>query len=111
MQKVVFSVRKAGRQTKETGVGYISETDLCIPKLSKNGKPYIKVFEDCIKRPITEGEYSTSFYEIQTIEQEVFTSSGTSTGFETREIYVTYYIWFKIIKDSKETDKTDDTEE
>lgn len=33
MKKVVYSVRKAGRQSKETGVGYIDETDLCIPKL------------------------------------------------------------------------------
>ena len=97
MQKVVFSVRKAGRKEKETGVGYIDETDLCIPKLSKNGNPYIRVFEDCIKHPITEGEYSTTFYEFHTIEYEVITSSGSSTGFDTRQICVTYYIWFKLI--------------
>ena len=97
MQKVVFSVRKAGRKEKETGVGYIDETDLCIPKLSKNGKPYIKVFEDCIKRPIT-SEYSTTYYEFITVEYEVENASKTDTvGIESHEICVTYFIWFKII--------------
>ncbi len=108
MQKVVFSVRKAGRQNKETGIGYIDGESLCIPKLSKKGKPYIKIFEDCIKRPITEGEYSTTYYEFVTVEYEVENASKTDTvGIETREICVTYYIWFKIIKDTVENNSED----
>lgn len=98
MNKVVFSVTKAGRSgSKVSGVGYIDDKNLYIPSLSKNGKPYIRVFEDCIKSPVTEGQYSTTHYEFHNVEFEVVTSSGASTGLETREICITYFIWFKII--------------
>ncbi len=99
MQKVVFSVSKAGRsESKVSGIGYIDNKSLYIPSLSKKGNPYIKVFEDCIKRPITEGEYSATYYEFHTIEFEVMNASKTDkVGIETREICVTYFIWFKII--------------
>lgn len=99
MNKVVFSVSKAGRsQSKLSGVGYIDGQSLYIPAVSKKGTAYIKVFEDCIKRPITEGEYSTTYYEFHTVEFEVMNASKTDkVGIETREICVTYFIWFKII--------------
>ena len=99
MQKVVFSVSKAGRsQSKLSGVGYIDGQSLYIPAFSKKGNAYIKVFEDCIKRPVTEGEYSTTYYEFHTVEFEVMNASKTyKVGIETREISVTYFIWFKII--------------
>lgn len=77
-------------------------------QVKQKGKPYIKVFEACIKRPITEGEYSTTYYEFVTVEYEVENASKTDTvGIETREICVTYYIWLKIIKDTVETDNED----
>ena len=69
MQKVVFSVIKAGKnENRMSGVGYITDTDLLIPALSKNGKPYIRVFEDCIRNchkvPNENNEYKGStFYE------------------------------------------------
>ncbi len=99
MQKVVFSVSKAGRsQSKVSGVGYIDDKNLYIPSISSKGNAYIRVFEDCIKRPITEGEYSTTHYEFHTVEFEVMNASKTDkVGIETREICVTYFIWFKII--------------
>ena len=50
MKKVVFSVIKAGKnENRMSGSGYITETDLLIPAISKNGKPYIRVFEDCLR--------------------------------------------------------------
>lgn len=99
MNKVVFSVSKAGRsESKVSGVGYIDGQSLYIPAISKKGNAYIREFSDCIKRPVTEGEYSTTYYEYHTIEFEVMNASKTDkVGTETREICVTYFIWFKII--------------
>ncbi len=95
MKKVVFSVIKAGKNEKRmSGVGYITETDLLIPAISQKGKPYIRVFEDCIKCCSNKihDEYKGTFYEIREVEFE--TRNGS--GYETREIEITYYIWFKL---------------
>lgn len=79
-----------------SGVGYITETDLLIPALSKNGKPYIRVFEDCIKhchKIVNEAdEYKGTFWELREVEFEVRNGSG----YEKREIEITYYIWYKL---------------
>ncbi len=97
MKKVVFSVIKAGRnENRMSGVGYITETDLLIPALSKNGKPYIRVFEDCIKHchkiANENNEYKGTFWELREIEFE--TRNGS--GYEKREVEITYYIWYKL---------------
>ena len=102
MKKVVFSVTKQGRyeNTKTTGVGYITDTDLITACVSKNGKPYIRVFEDCVKNCHAisgrDNEYRGAHYEIREIEFEKKTSSGDSTGYETREVEFNYSIWYKI---------------
>ena len=102
MKKVVFAVTKQGRyeNTKTTGVGYITDTDLIIACVSKNGKPYIRIFEDCVKNchPIFErdNEYRGMHYEIREIEFEKKNSGGDSTGYETREVELNYSIWYKI---------------
>ena len=102
MKKVVFSVTKQGRyeNTKTTGVGYITDTDLITACVSKNGKPYIGVFEDCVKNCHAisgrDNEYRGAHYEIREIEFEKKTSSGDSTGYETREVEFNYSIWYKI---------------
>ena len=97
MKKVVFSVIKAGRnENRISGVGYIFETDLLIPAMSKNGKAYIRVFEDCIKHchkiANANNEYKGTFYELREIEFE--TRNGS--GYEKREVEITYYIWYKL---------------
>lgn len=103
MKKVVYLVTKVGRteNTKMTGLGYITDKDLVIACISKNQKPYIRVFEDCIKDchkiSNTTDEYKGAYYEIKEIEFEKKTSTGESTGFEKREIEINYYIWFKIL--------------
>lgn len=97
MKKVVFSVIKAGRnENRLSGVGYITDKDLLIPAISRNGKAYIRVFEDCIrychKMPNENNEFKGTFYELKEIEFE--TRSGS--GYEMREIEITYYIWYKL---------------
>lgn len=97
MKKVVFSVIKAGRnENRMSGVGYITETDLLIPAISKNGKAYIRVFEDCIrychKIANENEEYKGTFYELREVEFEVRNGSR----YEKREVEITYYIWYKL---------------
>ena len=52
MKKVVFSVTNARNQSdkKLSGFGYITEGNLLCPCISKNNKPYIRVFEDVENR-------------------------------------------------------------
>ena len=102
MKKVVFSVTKQGRygNTKTTGVGYITDTDLIIACLSKNNKPYIRVSEDCVKNchPVSgkENEFRGAHYEIREIEFTAKNPSGEFTGYEKREVEFNYSVWYKI---------------
>ena len=101
MKKVVYSVTKVGRNenTKMTGLGYVTDKDLVVACISKNQKPYIRVFEgavkDCHKVINTTNEYKGAYYEVKEVEFETKNSSGQSTGFEKREIEMNYYIWYK----------------
>ena len=102
MKKVVYSVTKSGRfESKLTGIGFISDSDLVIACVSQKGNAYIRVFEDCVKKcreiPSRTNEFKGAHYEIREIEFEKKNSSGESTGIETREIEVEYSIWYKII--------------
>ena len=101
MKKVVYSVTKSGKfENKLTGIGFITESDLIIACVGKSGKPYIRIFEDCVKNchPITgrENEYRGAHYEIREIEVQTTNSSGDDTGSEKREIERNYRIWYKI---------------
>ena len=101
MKKVVYSVSRYKKDeiVKLTGLGYITDTDLIIACVTQKGKPYIRVFEDCVKdchQVInTTNEYKGAYYEIREIEFEAKTSSGQSTGLEKREIEMNYNIWYK----------------
>ena len=103
MKKVVYSVSRTNRygSTKMTGLGFITESDLVIACMSKKGNAYIRVFEDCVKNCHAvsgrDGEFKGAYYEIREIEFEKKTSSGESTGYETREIEVEYSIWYKLV--------------
>lgn len=98
MKKVAYSVTKVGRyeNTKMKGVGFISDADLVFACVSKNGNPYIRVFEDCVKQchPVlnSDNEFKGAHYEIREVEFE--REDGSK---ETREIEVSYYIWYKIL--------------
>ena len=101
MKKVVYTVTKVGRteNTKMSGLGYVTENDLIIACISKNQKPYIRVFEgavkDCHKVINTTNEYKGAYYEVKEVEFETKNSSGQSTGYEKREIEMNDYIWYK----------------
>ena len=104
MQKVVYSVSKLNRfgNTKMTGVGFITDSDLIIACVSKKGNAYIRVFEDCVKNCHAvsgrDGEFKGAHYEIREVEFETRNPSGESTGYDTREFEVEYSIWYKIVK-------------
>ena len=76
MKKVVYSVTRYRREDidKMSGLGYITDTDLVIACVSKAGKPYIRIFEDCVKdcHPIPDkpdeykGAYSYSSHTLKT---------------------------------------------
>lgn len=97
MKKVIFSVTKAGKNSNRiSGIGYITNEDLLIPAISKNGKAYIRVFEDCLKYchkiPSETDEFRGTYYELKEVEFE--TKNGS--GYETREVEINYYIWYKL---------------
>ena len=79
----------------------IPESDLTCAHPTKAGKVYTGVFGDCVKNSHAvsgrEGEFKGAHYEIREIEFEKKTSSGESTGYETREIEVEYSIWYKLV--------------
>lgn len=97
MKKVVYSVTRYGKngQTRLTGLGYVTDTDLIIACQSKDNKPYIRVFEDCVKNcsqiPYKTGEHSGSYYEIREVEVD---KNGSK---DTIEIQVDYKIWYKFV--------------
>lgn len=101
MKKVVYTVTKVGRNgnTKMTGLGFVTDKDLLIACISKNQKPYIRVFDGCVKDchkvAGTTNEFKGAYYEVKEIEVESKNSTGQSTGFETKEIEMNYYIWYK----------------
>ena len=104
MQKVVYSVSRLNRfgNTKMTGVGFITDSDLITACVSKKGNAYIRVFEDCIKNCHAvsgrDGEFKGAHYEILEVEFETKNPSDESTGYDTREIEVEYSVWYKIVK-------------
>ena len=52
MKKVVFSITNVRSKSdkKLSGFGYLAEGNLLCPCISKNSKPYIRIFEDVEKR-------------------------------------------------------------
>ena len=95
MKKVVYSVARYGKNvSKITGIGYIAEDNLIIAAVSKNGKPYVRVFEDCVKHckkvQGKSNEFQGTITEIHEIDVE--TKNGS---YDTREVEIEYNIWFK----------------
>ncbi len=100
MKKVYYSVKRYKRNDmiEQKGVGYITDTDLVIACISQNNKPYIRVFEDCIKDchpiPYRPNEYQGGYYEIR----EIDIDTGKD-NYEKREVQLDYKIWYKIIEE------------
>ena len=92
----MFSLLPNGKaEQKFSGIGYVTDEDLITACIGKNGKPYIRVFEDCLKNcfPVKDDEYNGEYYEIREVEVE--TKYGSK---ETKEIEVYYSIWFKFVR-------------
>ena len=90
MKKVVYSITKLGKteNTKFKGVGYVTDEELITAGISKNNKPYIRIYDcvkDCHLIPGTTDEFRDSYYEI--------------VEYDGRDIEVYYYIWFKYAND------------
>ncbi len=97
MKKVTFSIKRRNGE-KTTGVGYITEEDLLIPAISRNNKPYIRVFEDCLKycnKIVGKTNEYQGIYEM-IIPYEIPDKNGST---ETKELPISYYIWYKLIKE------------
>ena len=96
MKKVVYSVTRNGKSdfTKITGIGYITDKDLIIACVGKNGKPYIRIFEDVLDeiRPIhtRPNEYKGSITEYREIPIE------KNGSYEMVEVALDYDIWYKL---------------
>ena len=97
MKKVVYSVSRyvKGELNKITGLGYITDEDLVIACMSQNGKPYIRIFDGCVKKcyalPDKENEFRGAYYEIREIEVE--DDDGKK---DIRTIELDYRIWYKL---------------
>lgn len=103
MKKAVYSVSRTNRygSTKMTGLGFVTESNLIIACNGKSGKAYIRVFKECVMNchavPNRPDEFKGTLYEIREVEFEKKTSSGESTGYDTREIEVEYSVWYKFV--------------
>lgn len=97
MKKVIYSVTKIGKKEnkKITGYGYITDKDLITSLLTNDNKPYVRIFEDALKYCHnilnTTDQFKGVITEYQSVE---FTREDGSK--ETREIEVTYLIWYKL---------------
>ena len=97
MKKVVYSVKKLGKVevSRISGVGYITQTDLITSGIGKNGKSFVRIFEDCLHQchpiPNKPDEYKGLIYEIHEVLVE--TKNGST---EYREVTLEYEIWYKL---------------
>ena len=96
MKKVIYSVSRyrKGDIEKTTGIGYVTDSDLVIACMSKNGKPYIRVFADCVKKCFPVKDRSNEFkgYHNEFCDIEV----EKNGSMETREIELEYNIWYRL---------------
>ena len=108
MKKVIYSITNLSKKESDklTGVGFITESDLLIARLSRKGSAYIKNFVDCIKHcfPVMnksdefKGAYS-EFVKFDAPIKDERKRNPEVISYETIETQVHYTIWFKIIED------------
>ena len=95
-KKIAYSVINAKNGFKYKGIGEMTEEDIYLNQTDRNGNQII--LEDsvryCHKIFNKENEYKGT-YEMY-VECDLEDDRGRIT---TREIIITYYIWFKILED------------
>ena len=67
MKKVVFSITNVRSKSdkKLSGFGYLAEGNLLCPCISKNSKPYIRIFNDVEKRCRKIPEHILDFIDLE----------------------------------------------
>ena len=88
MKKVLYTITKENKEkTKISGFGFISDTDLFTAQFSKAGKPYIRVYEGCLKYCHqvvgSDDAFKGAFWEVVEIEG--------------RTVEINYYIYYKLV--------------
>lgn len=97
MKKIVYAITQIGKKEniKKTGVGYITDEDIIIACVSKQNKPYVRVFENAIKDCHliigTQNEYKGAYSEIKNV--QLIDDRGRT---DTRELEIDYWIWYKL---------------
>ena len=102
MKKVVFSIQNVRSKSdkKLSGFGYLAEGSLLCPCISKNNKPYIRVFDDVVNRckPLQDRPnefqgYVTMYFTNVPVYRE------KDGAYDMLDLEVEYKIWYKLAED------------
>lgn len=103
MKKVVFSITNVRSKSdkKLSGFGYLTEGNLFCPCISKNSKPYIRIFNDVEKhcRPVNgkkdkfQGYITMYFTEIPVYREK-------DGSYNMLDLEVEYKIWYKTVEEN-----------
>lgn len=102
MKKVVFSIQNVRSKSdkKLSGFGYLAEGSLLCPCISKNNKPYIRVFDDVVNRckpmqdrPNEFQGYVTMYFTDVPVYRE------KDGAYDMLDLEVEYKIWYKLAED------------
>ena len=102
MKKVVFSVTNVRSKSdkKLSGFGYLTEGNLLCPCISKNNKPYIRIFEGVEKachavtnRPDEFKGYITMYF------TEVPVYREKDGSYDMLDLEVEYQVWYKFVEE------------
>ena len=102
MKKVVFSITNARSKSdnKLSGFGYLAEGNLLCPCISKNNKPYIRLFENvenaCHEIPNRPDEYK-GYITMYLTEVPVYREKDGS--YDILDLEVEYKVWYKLVKE------------
>lgn len=107
MKKVIFSVSKAKKDEKVSGVGYLADGNLLIAAISNKGNPYIRVFEDVLEKckPVSKeqnefkGDLEVIYTDVPVFKSVDHDNDESKKGsYEILDsVSVTYHIWFKYL--------------
>lgn len=103
MKKVVFSITNVRSKSdkKLSGFGYLAEGNLLCPCISKNNKPFIRIFEDIEKRcrPINgkkdefQGYITMYFTEVPVYREK-------DGSYDILDLEVEYKVWYKTVEEN-----------
>ena len=103
MKKVVFSITNVRSKSdrKLSGFGYLAEGNLLCPCISKNNKPFIRIFKDVEKRcrPINgkkdefQGYITMYFTEVPVYREK-------DGSYDMLDLEVEYKVWYKTVEEN-----------